>query len=1093
MGTLRTRSAADSHFDLSRIGGRLDEYAPGAILYMYLENFVTYDRCQVYPGPYMNMLMGPNGTGKSSIVAAMAIGLGFHPGVLGRSKDVTEFIKYGRDKAILETALRVETLPEPLATDAADMMEREGVLLLRRELGRSARGHQHSEWFINGRAVPARTVAATMLALNVQIDNLCQFLPQDKVSEFAKMTPAELLLATEGAAAEAGVAETHRQLIEAQGTDQSLAARQEELASRLSSLERQNESVAGILRRVKERQDILKIIRLCERKRPWLLYNSARDAYLAAKDARDAARQSLTEAEHQADPLRSQLCEAQKVLAQSEQQRAAKGKQADQSRQRLDSTMAQLAPLSARAEGLRGEVTQIRGQRTLRAAKIQELGRSIRQMEEEFRATPEPPPLENDGMRAELAQANRALGDLEGDMAEAEEQIRRISREGDRLERDMQTCSAELRQLDDVRVQRLETVGRFSPDCMRAHEWIKANAQLFREPVYGPICLDVDVKEQGLARQVESVISKSNLLNFVVTNFDDYEVFMGRICEEHRLKVNVTVLEDLDISQARVALDRRMLKQMGFAGTVLDLIDAPAPVLAALCDTAKIHLIPIAKGVIEHGQVEAAGRAIQKYASLDGLYEIRRSNYSDDVAVRCTPLKNAFFLGQSSSDERKAQLMRSIGERRTELARNQERMKRLLQDQESNRRRQTQLRDEIRAVNDRRVEMANALAAWRKKRDTLEIKRSNLSKLQNLDREDEDAREEDRLREELRRNFAEYATLSVQAAEQLSRYQQVVMAMGSGHLTIAQTEGEVARLLEELRRQEGQHEHLRRALEQAETALTESKRRAKELLEAASREELDEASKEAFADLPETLDELDRMLAVERAKAEMTEDGSSLGKGTIRQYEERQAQIASIRHDLDQLQRQQQQLHGQMAELHQRWVPAVEAMVSLINERFSDFFAIMRCAGQVRLGIPPLGPHDYRNYCLEILVKFRDNEALQVLSAQRQSGGEKSVATILYLLALQELAKSPFRVVDEINQGMDANNERQVHALIVDTATRAARSQYGVARAVHRLLISPDPRYFLITPKLLTGLAYHERMHVLCVFNGEGVPASLPS
>lgn len=28
----------------------------------------------------------------------------------------------------------------------------------------------------------------------------------------------------------------------------------------------------------------------------------------------------------------------------------------------------------------------------------------------------------------------------------------------------------------------------------------------------------------------------------------------------------------------------------------------------------------------------------------------------------------------------------------------------------------------------------------------------------------------------------------------------------------------------------------------------------------------------------------------------------------------------------------------------------------------------------------------------------------------------------------------------------------------------------------------------MITPKLLTGLEYHERMHVLCVFNGEGVP-----
>lgn len=49
-------------------------------------------------------------------------------------------------------------------------------------------------------------------------------------------------------------------------------------------------------------------------------------------------------------------------------------------------------------------------------------------------------------------------------------------------------------------------------------------------------------------------------------------------------------------------------------------------------------------------------------------------------------------------------------------------------------------------------------------------------------------------------------------------------------------------------------------------------------------------------------------------------------------------------------------------------------------------------------------------------VKFREAEELQVLNAQRQSGGERSVSTILYLVALQGVAACPFRVVDEINQ-----------------------------------------------------------------------------
>ena len=44
-------------------------------------------------------------------------------------------------------------------------------------------------------------------------------------------------------------------------------------------------------------------------------------------------------------------------------------------------------------------------------------------------------------------------------------------------------------------------------------------------------------------------------------------------------------------------------------------------------------------------------------------------------------------------------------------------------------------------------------------------------------------------------------------------------------------------------------------------------------------------------------------------------------------------------------------------------------------------------------------------------------QELQDLSKGTQSGGEKSVTTAVYMMALQELTHVPFRCVDEINQG----------------------------------------------------------------------------
>jgi structural maintenance of chromosomes protein 5 len=69
------------------------------------------------------------------------------------------------------------------------------------------------------------------------------------------------------------------------------------------------------------------------------------------------------------------------------------------------------------------------------------------------------------------------------------------------------------------------------------------------------------------------------------------------------------------------------------------------------------------------------------------------------------------------------------------------------------------------------------------------------------------------------------------------------------------------------------------------------------------------------------------------------------------------------------------------------------------------------------------------------------------------------------------MAQAPFRVVDEINQGMDARNERMVHERMVEIACKEHTSQY-----------------FLITPKLLTGLRYDKRMKVLCIASGEHMP-----
>ena len=52
-----------------------------------------------------------------------------------------------------------------------------------------------------------------------------------------------------------------------------------------------------------------------------------------------------------------------------------------------------------------------------------------------------------------------------------------------------------------------------------------------------------------------------------------------------------------------------------------------------------------------------------------------------------------------------------------------------------------------------------------------------------------------------------------------------------------------------------------------------------------------------------------------------------------------------------------------------------------------------------------------------------------------------------------------------------------------------ARAERAVHNSMVEVTCEPDSaQYFLITPKLLPDLLYHERMKILCVNNGEWLP-----
>uniref|UniRef100_A0A671YJG9 Structural maintenance of chromosomes protein 5 n=1 Tax=Sparus aurata TaxID=8175 RepID=A0A671YJG9_SPAAU len=244
-------------------------------------------------------------------------------------------------------------------------------------------------------------------------------------------------------------------------------------------------------------------------------------------------------------------------------------------------------------------------------------------------------------------------------------------------------------------------------------------------------------------------------------------------------------------------------------------------------------------------------------------------------------------------------------------------------------------------------------------------------------------------------------------------------------------------------------------------------KRAKTICRMQSDESLPEDLRNAFSKLPDTLDEIDAMLNEERSRAECF---TGLSENVVEEYNRREQEIKHLEKELEDKTNALNAYRQNISEAKERWLNPLKQLVEQINSKFSDFFRTMQCAGEVDLHSE--NEEEYDKYGIRIRVKFHSSTQLHELTPYHQSGGERSVSTMLYLMALQELNRCPFRVVDEINQGMDPVNERRVFDIVVRTACKETTSQY-----------------FFITPKLLQNLQYADEMTILCVHNG---PYMLP-
>lgn len=143
------------------------------------------------------------------------------------------------------------------------------------------------------------------------------------------------------------------------------------------------------------------------------------------------------------------------------------------------------------------------------------------------------------------------------------------------------------------------------------------------------------------------------------------------------------------------------------------------------------------------------------------------------------------------------------------------------------------------------------------------------------------------------------------------------------------------------------------------------------------------------------------------------------------------------------------------------WKTMIYNLLHQVSIKYQKILSQAYAIGEVKLS----NEQDIEEAGLEILVGFKGGKPVP-LNAYTQSGGERSTATVTFLLALQQHVHSPFRAVDEYDVHMDPKNRETIANLLVSSVT-------GL-----------DSQYFAITPSQLTFK--DKNVHLITVQNVEG-------
>lgn len=574
--------------------------------------------------------------------------------MLGRASDIETFIANGEDEGEVEIELvNTKGGSNPV---------------IRRQIRRT--GSPKSVFFWDDKHMSAKSVKESCLKkYDISVDNLCTFLPQDRVGSFSGFDSKQLLIETEKAlSASQDLYHTHQELIKDQEEMRGGDNQRETLEDKLRQIEQENKRLERAKDLMEERDQAVAHADLLHKKMLWLEFDQKIEETNLKKASKKELKAKLVELQKVLQPMEEEFEQAQNEVNTLKEEYSNSEAEIRSHQSEMDKQTAKYERHDNAIEEIIQEVQSIEARRRAKEKKVEDMRAKLEQLNEMMK---EYPPLES--LREEELQCRNDFKAITPDYDSAKREHARLAQECRELEDDHKQAAAKMAKLQNEKARRNERIFRQLPELGKISDWLSNNRSKFRKDVVGPIMCEITTKDATTASYLEQHVPNHALKSFVVQCKEDYDLLYRCIREEQNIPINIATVREIRPTK-RMFSDQKMgiLKaEHGVFGYMDECIGAPDVVLEVLKNSGQIEKVLIGsdktqdsldnKGLLdflaepEHpgGRLQSSviftsqGNKAFKYTSII-------SKYSGKSSVRIDTIKPAKWLAPGvSADDKK--------------------------------------------------------------------------------------------------------------------------------------------------------------------------------------------------------------------------------------------------------------------------------------------------------------------------------------------------------------------------------------------------------------------------------------------------------